>query len=509
MHILFSCLLLSCYFLPINYGYSQEHPVNKSGLHYRVVNFSVPEKENITDYQFEISEFTISDKGALQYELIFNDKAPQNHQIKTFATFGKNYSWKVKYYIGEKLIETSQEYFFSILNSKCTDTAQYRTRVLKNEVTNKDLLFFEDGLGALCNTNGEVLWYIPDIEGFRDHSYSLRDIKLTHDHTITFLVKDKNEAYEMDYDGNILWKGPNDGRVSGDTTETYHHQLTKLTNGHYMVLGIKEIERKMPHIDNPSLYDGDDNITKRGNDFYRKIITSTIIEYDKENNIIWSWKAADHLTDADLFTRKTTSGKIRSNTHMNCFWLDATNNYLYVGYRDINRIMKISYPSGNVVTQYGEDFVTDKTIYSPGLFFGHHNNSINSNGDILLFNNNIVQRNHTDSPLIASSSIVILEESKKTPELTLKWEFDCDFDSLSYDQSAAGGSVYELSDKNMLVSMGSVSRCFIVTPEKKIIWDALIESKTDQDKWMPVSNYRISPIESAEDFKSFIINTEN
>ena len=88
------------------------------------------------------------------------------------------------------------------------------------------MLFF-DNTRTLYNMSGEPLWYLPIIKGVSDSNIgAIRDIKLTDEGTITFLTP-KN-IHEIDYFGNVLWSGPNDGGVSGDTVEQYHHEITRL-----------------------------------------------------------------------------------------------------------------------------------------------------------------------------------------------------------------------------------------------------------------------------------------
>lgn len=467
-------------------------PAHKSTLHYRLIGFSVPKKDSVTNYEFEISECGTNKSGTEECKTVIKKSVSDNELVTTVPHYGKMYTWKVNYYHGDKLIGSSDNYRFITRPDAVTDTTLYRNRVIKNELKTDELYFLLDGKGVLCNTDGEVLWYLPTLPGVKDSGQAIRDLKVTHDNTFTFVTK--GNAYEIDYNANVLWKGPNDGMVSKDTFEDYHHELTKLKNGNYMVLGREQITLKIPDVKDNSIYENEYKVEKRADGYYKTIFCGTVIEYDTAGKVVWKWKASEHFTLADFFSRKTPSGTVNSNTHMNSFYFDEQKNVIYVGYRDINRIMKIAYPSGEVIAQYGEDYTGERKVNSGGLFHAHHNNTINSDGHILLFSNNTRQRGRKGPQI---SNIAILEETNKSkPGVKLIWKLDGNVDNLTTGFTAAEGGVCELSNRNMLVSMGLINRIFVVTREKNVVWDMFTESKIGSSNWELVGNYRASAIES-------------
>src|SRR5690606_5139045 len=144
------------------------------------------------------------------------------------------------------------------------------------------------------------VWFLPAIKGATNNSITgIRDLKITAGGTITFLT-DEN-VFEIDYHGNVLWAGPDDGAVSGDTTEKYHHQFDKLPDGHYMTTGIKFTRRKVPAWVDTNLYSGR-NTPIRADGRYTLINCGTLIEYDSAGKVVWSWNTCDNLADADIFT---------------------------------------------------------------------------------------------------------------------------------------------------------------------------------------------------------------
>src|SRR5690606_4068388 len=100
-----------------------------------------------------------------------------------------------------------------------------------------------------------------------------------------------NTAFEFDYNGKKIWQAPNNGEVSGENSENYHYEFTKLNSGNYMVAASQKKDLRIPanyEIDEQYIIGG--MFTKKGNDFYREIKTDNLIEYDSNGKVIWYWK---------------------------------------------------------------------------------------------------------------------------------------------------------------------------------------------------------------------------
>jgi len=70
--------------------------------------------------------------------------------------------------------------------------------------------------------------------------------------------------------------------------------------------------------------------------------------------VTWSWKAFPWFKESDL--RYYKSGKDKNykknnaiNVHENAFFFDEPNQVIYLGFRNISRILKIKYPEGYVM----------------------------------------------------------------------------------------------------------------------------------------------------------------
>ncbi|HEY9176318.1 MAG TPA: aryl-sulfate sulfotransferase [Flavipsychrobacter sp.] len=481
---------------------AQVFPVNRSILNYRLIGFKIPAEPDVDVYEFEISRFLITDSGTSHEEVVATQKAKTPHVVAEVPEFGQTYTWKVAYYYKGEKKGISETYRFATGYSPYIDTNNFRVNVINNDLNNKDFLIMIDGLRGIFNSDGQPVWYLPDIPGVINEHMGVRDMKLSPFGTITFLAGDK--ACEIDYNGNVLWQGPNNGAVSGDTTENYHHQLTRLNNGNYMVLGSKTTKRRVPEDLIATVKNTDAPLEAIENSTYVNILFGTIIEYDKEGNVIWSWIADDCFSDADIFSLGN-NGKIRTNTHLNAFFLDTVTNHIYTSYRNINRVIKIAYPDGKIEAQYGESI--SQSLPGHGMFWGQHSCRINKDGQLYLFNNNNrISSNNIDTV----SSIVIFDELKASGKLIKRWEYYCDIDTLTKHKTVSGGGVVELNTGDFLVCMGEVNRNFIITRQRKLTWNVLIEKKDDAAGWVPTTNgYRSWPIQSLQEREMLIYSTEH
>lgn len=456
----------------------QVFPADNDSLHYRLIGFRFDEHHRATRYVLEVFDGVQSNTAAQGKPLLTIESAT-NKAIATLPEFGRYYTWRIKYYRKQKLLNTGDSHRFYIKPTPFSGGKTSRVVVIDSAKKYKDMLLFFDHTRSIHNMAGEPLWFLPSIPGITDTSFGvMRDIKLTGDGTITILTT-KN-IHEIDYNANVLWSGPNDGKHSGNDEELYHHEFTKLANGNYMVLGNKYVE-----------WDKQYN-RSRGITSENKVICGTVIEYNPRKEIVWSWNSCDHLQNKNFLT------------HMNSFYYDSVNNFIYTSFRDNSRVLKAKYPSGEVVERYGESNRKGMITKGDSLFYAQHNVRINKDGDMYLFNNNYImhypESQHNDSRI---STIAIFKEPAK-PEDPLKtiWEYKCDIDTFADHVTPGGGSVEELNDDDYLVCMGRAGRVFIVSNDKKILWNVITQKHGDNG-WENIQNYRVSTIKQ-EDLESLL-----
>ncbi|MEI8279824.1 MAG: aryl-sulfate sulfotransferase [Bacteroidota bacterium] len=465
--------------------YGQITPKEDSRLNYRLIGFSVQKENAIAKYIFEIAEGKYIQADSFEKHINKRETSQSNRIIATVQSYGKEYTWRVSY-IGNdsSLIKQSSLFHFSTLYSIWVDTAIMKLKIVDTAIANKDQLFFLDYARGLYNVKGEILWFLPDIPGAIYETTRLRDLKMTSFGTITFQTD--TAAFEITYDGKVLWRS-----VDSGNNDLGHHEFTRLENGNYMSLGYEYVKKMLPNIDDTSKYTNEDAVEKIDGRYYKNIEFGTLIEYNKNKEVVWKWRSSNYFTDKDLFTLKAYNGMFRVSTHMNAFFFDEKKHYVYVSFRNISRIIKIKYPKGKVIASYGRAYETKSKRKGDGLFYAQHACRISRDGCIYLFNNN-VNDGKSETP-----SIVMLKELNHSRQKIKKtWEFVCDnIDTVAKGKSLSGGNVVELNDGSMIVCMGGINRIFIVNKDKKIVWDAVIERLHPlKSEFVPFPQYRVSPV---------------
>src|SRR5690606_12407552 len=115
------------------------------------------------------------------------------------------------------------------------DSQFQKLQVIVHDTLDPDLYIFADEIGVLYDLKGNPLWYLPDWPADSGWgSRSLRDLKPSPLGTLTGI--NPEGAYELNYQGQILWRAPALDSQWGHKSR-YHHQMDRLPNGHYMILG--------------------------------------------------------------------------------------------------------------------------------------------------------------------------------------------------------------------------------------------------------------------------------
>jgi len=493
--------LLLVFLLPLSVV-AQVLPAEGGKLNYRIIGFSFSGIAAGTQGRLEVAEGHYNSIDSFRNNIVVTQKCEKSRVVAEVPLFGKDYTWRVTY----PGANTSQEalHHFSTLKIPNVDTAHMRLRVLQQAKKYNDAYVFVDGNRVLYDMKGNAVWFLPDNFGEFEHmKKELRDMKVSPQGTITFLIG--TSIYDMDYNGNVLWKGPDRGMVSGGAFEGYHHEMTRLPNGHYMVLGEENSLLDVNEAKNGKLVlkSGRENLSDSAKKNFIKVGISTVIEYDGKNNIVWSWKASSWLPGSDLiyYIEKTSPPAL--SLHENSFFFDSKEKVVYLGIRNISRILKIKYPEGTVLASYGETYKPGVPEEGNGLFCRQHCCRKSANGDLYLFDNHYCTA-HTMPKLI------VMEQPKDgTGTLKEKWEYTCTIDSpaAKIDYSfPMGGGVIELPDRSFFSCMGSIySKVFIVNRDKEILWSALPEVWNERAKaWGVNYSYRASILTTKEDLEHLI-----
>lgn len=480
-------LFLFLFILPLTLS-AQILPKEGSSLNYRIIGFSFPADDAANNYKIEIANGNHGKPDSFATHIIRSLDSKDNKLVLEVPSFGQQYTWRVTYLHKKKVIKTTPFYHFSARLGALADTAKLRLHILQPAMAHEDDYVAVDAGGVLYDMKGNPVWYVPDTNGLNGY---VADMKFTERGSITFL---HGKGYEINYDGDILWQAPKYDSVSEDTmAEAYHHEFVRLSNGHYMVLGMQVIMCRQSS-DNgiPIVLTSK---TKTYRDGYKRGRFGTIIEYDEKGNIVWCWKSAKYLLGSDFDYFKGVDSNLRFDPHDNAFFFDEQNKCIYLGFRNLNRIMKIEYPSGKVLRIYGDVYKPGMEETGGGMFCNQHSIRRSQDGDLYIYDNNSCR--NTDS---LPSVIMFEEPGPGATTLRKKWEFQCPVESGRPMRYPGGGNALELPDRNMFICMGSdYSKLLIVTRQKKILWSALPERYLETDeKWAPMHEYRANIITRAQ-----------
>lgn len=445
---------------------SQTIPLNKATLHYTQILFEYHEIKNTSYYKIFISS----------KDSIFNEETSERSVIDSSTAtiishfkFGKSYYWFVNAYDkNDSLIHKSKTFCFSTLNSIFSDSTAYKVSVLKNTFKNEREIIWLDYMHSAINRKGEVIWFIPNI----NPDEQCRDLKMAPDGSITYLTSEN--AININYKGDVLWQisGKQNSEIN---SISYHHDFTLTKNGNYYLLGNRYEKTKLPFTSDTTQY---------------SIEIGLILEYNSKGDLIWVWDAKNYLSLEEFSYNRKTSHNDDITAHLNALGVDSNETYIYAGFRDISRIIKINKKTKQVVAAYGSviDSSKKEKLYGQNFFRKQHDANILKNNTIAVLNNNSESKKNN-----VSSVVIFNQYSKNNPNPKIIWEFRLDFDTLSSGKSFKMGNVTQLKNGNLLICEGAINRIIEVNPNKEILWDAFIEKySSGEKKFVEFPQYRCS-----------------
>ncbi len=199
---------------------------------------------------------------------------------------------------------------------------------------------------------------------------------------------------------------------------------------------------------------------------YGAVEFGTIIEYDKKGKVVWSWNSQDYL-DKDPLTALNSDPQFNfvMEAHANALGVDRNNEFVYMGFRDIDRLIKIEKKTGKVVDSWGPWWPLGGGALNPLNLHKQHDAAILDNGNIAIFNNNDYMNGD-------SIPAVVIFSQQAGHDGQVVWQYDIDLDSVSRRNGRSGGNVEQLKNGNLLVCTGTVNSIFEMTMDKRIVWKA-------------------------------------
>ncbi|NCX95558.1 MAG: hypothetical protein EBX41_03955 [Chitinophagia bacterium] len=479
-------VFLITFWVTINSVLAQTHvpdyaPAYDCNVPGKLTGFKFPNIPQADKIILSIHNYNIDSNGVFNYSKAYTIQSKNKKKyvdniiispssVKTVVelpAFNMGYTWQVAYYKQGKVLSVSPILRFHVNLPPSFDTNRLRLRVLQRDTTMRNYYMLLDGNKALYNKRGELIWYLPSVEGIDNNAVMIRDLKMSCFNSLTFLNGDN--AYEIDYYGTLKWKAPYDSTRRPQRQENYHHDFTRLPNGNYMTMS-------------------NDYITPPG-DTAPKPYT-TLMEYNAAGKVVWQWHATAFYLNTPPYYPQRANGKREKTLHGNAFAFDAVHKYVYVSFKNSCIVAKIKYPEGIVETEIGKKYTPEDAYSDNDFFCEQHNINISPHGYLYMYNNNLC---HNTQP----PTIVFLRQSQpfsnyeKIKELPVAVSNPM-LPNPRRPELTQGGSVNEVFDDCYFVAnCNPYTNLFIMDKQGKLLWNALPEYyDLATNKWLALPSYR-------------------
>jgi len=275
-----------------------------------------------------------------------------------------------------------------------------------------------------------------------------------------------NQAKKINFQNIDLWSSP-------DSFSVDKHEIHELSNGNYMFfvnvsqLGTIPIGHWTQNFQNIGY-------TANGIENEFDWVGQSLVELNENNEVVWVWNPFDHFTMADYDSLGGSWEDAYYDgyfdwTHSNSFHFDENESVIYISHRNLSRISKISYPSGEIIWNMGlppEFSLGDDNICTELLFSYQHHIQLLDDGDLLFFDNGRLSPIllGDDSPITRIRRIRVMNDSL----CDSIWQYDLP----PYHYAHAGGSVQLLDNGNYFISTLGQYSMLEVTSDKEVIWRA-------------------------------------
>jgi predicted Rdx family selenoprotein len=328
----------------------------------------------------------------------------------------------------------------------------------------------------LVDMDGEVVhqWKLPLPPG--NYAYLLPNGNLLAggrtSEGVKGLAAKGGRLYEMDWDGNVVWKHQGIGSVN---------DLRVLPNNNRLLIAHEpipeEYQRRVRDVEiapwwGPRLRGSVE--TQLGADLY---------EVNLDGEVVWEWHAHNHL-DLNLFSPATPEGDW---LHVNSVaplpenkWYDAGDERFRPGNillnaRNIDMVYIIDKETKEIVWEGTHD-------YKGGMAHAHEAEMIGKGlpgaGNIILFDNGLFTRHRTHT-----GQTFIIEMDPTTEEIV--WVYETEgYANLKFF-SKSMGTQQRLPNGNTYIAEDNTGRLFQVRPDGEIVWEYMNRGGTTRPSVIP------------------------
>lgn len=438
----------------LSFGTAQILPQNQAKLNYTQVLFQWETVVNADQYIVEITDKT-------ENKTFLTDTFPLSGTIIHHLMWQHKYEWKVTAYSFGKKVLTTPTRTFEILYNYKVNPNRYRHKIIKNSLQFDSLYIILDNPGIIIDLKGNPIWFYPDTNVAR-----VFNLQLLHNGDVVALKPNKTKSAnenlafeELTLDGKAVWKAPDKGEVSGDSSEHYHHDFQVLSNGHYLIVGNQFFKQDIAYI-------------KYG----------TVMEYDTSGKVVWSWNSKDYLKLEDL----TAEGVIDRSAHLNAIYLDEKRDQLWISFRYLDRIIVLDRKTKKVLHSYGSKLPSGDAELANGLFRKQHScQLVGKNKDVLMLYDNRTGKG-TDT-----LSYALMLDINQNP-VKERYRFPMQFPGRRQGWSESKGDIDQITDSLFLIEMGSFPRTVILDTTKGFVWqcDNEVKSHPESPWTMEEESYR-------------------
>jgi len=426
-------------------------PVNGSTLNYIHVLFEWEQESGASSYNLQVFQ----DNNLIIDIMVssLNFIADEN------IDWGNSYSWKVRpnntdNWLGPYTFTTGST--ISNVEVIIHNENLYSTglTIFSSFFSNYSAIIDQEGNEIWNTGQSDIIYYNTDYNGKFFGSWS-------NNMPINYLP-----GIEFNLDGGFIWEEPND--------EFLHHDLIKLPNGNYM--GIVDTTKFGPiplgsWTGLCQLYGyWADGVTEE-----IPWIGNKIIEWNSDTEVVWSWSVFDHFSmddyDSGLWENFCGVENEYDWTHINAIIFNEAESALYISIRHLSRIIKIDYPSGNIIWDMGHYMPSGDVDMGHDLGFSwQHGLQILTNGNIVTLDNGNRSEIFLDTDFETSRGIEIgIEENNGEYSAEIVWEYSLPANLFG----AASGNVQKLENGNYLITTaGGGGTVLEITTEDEIVWQA-------------------------------------
>ena len=265
----------------------------------------------------------------------------------------------------------------------------------------------------------------------------------------------------MTIDNDLVWQGPSELEGIG-----VHHDVFPMQNGNIIALTSQDTLLPVPEeIELPETYMYIDSLPWQGD---------RIVEWNRDGVEVWSWSVFDHFSFVDwnpnlyqdlLYTHPIPADFHYEWTHSNTVWYDPIDNAVYLSVRNMSRITKIDYDTGNIIWNMGQEMPSgDVTVGTDLGFSWQHSVKMLDNQNLMMYDNG-----NENDPFYSRGLEISFTETDSIPDTEIVWEYKLP-DSVS---SGLMSDCDRLPNGNSLLTSTTSNQILEVSPDSVKVWELL------------------------------------